>query len=175
MRYRRSIVRGGTFFFTVVLADRSTTLLTDHIDLLRQSFRTIRNRHPFEILAAVVLPDHLHTIWTLPATDNNYALRWSLIKSNFSRSLKISEPVNMSRILKRERGIWQRRFWEHQIRDDMDLNSYIDYIHFNPVKHDYVESPHAWPYSSIHRFIRDGILSKDWARDTRDLKSGEGE
>jgi putative transposase len=163
MRYRRSNVAGGTFFFTVNLADRSSRLLTEHIELLRHSVRTVQRSHPFEIMAMVVLPDHLHAIWRLARTDCDYPLRWSLVKAAFSRTLDRSEHIRASRTRKRERGIWQRRYWEHQIRDDEDLARHVDYIHINPVKHGYAKMPTDWPYSSIHRYIRQGLLSRDWA------------
>ena len=163
MRYRRSNVAGGTFFFTVNLADRSSRLLTDHIELLRRSVRKVQRSHPFEIMAMVVLPEHLHAIWCLTRTDCDYPLRWSLVKAGFSRALEKTERIGASREQKRERGIWQRRYWEHQIRDDEDLVRHVDYIHINPVKHGYAKTPMDWPYSSIHRYIRQGLLARDWA------------
>lgn len=163
MHYRRSDIAGGTFFFTVNLADRSSCLLTEHIDLLRTAVRLTRQAHPFDITAMVVLPDHLHAIWQLPPSDNHYPLRWSLIKSRFSRSLPKIERISQSRSRKRERGIWQRRYWEHRIRDETDLSRHVDYIHINPVKHGLVDKPTDWPYSSIHRFVRQGLLPDDWA------------
>ena len=153
MFYRRSLVPGGTFFFTVNLADRQSDLLATHIELLRATMRLIRQRHPFEIVAMVVLPDHLHAIWRLPEGDADYPKRWSLIKAGFSRGLPRTETIRASRLVKRERGIWQRRYWEHQIRDDGDLARHVEYVHFNPVKHGYVKQAAEWPYSSIHRFI----------------------
>jgi len=163
MRYRRANVAGGTFFFTVNLADRSSRLLIDHIDLLRDTVREVRRVHPFELVAMVVLPEHLHAVWTLPRDDCDYPLRWSLIKSGFSRRLTNAECIDETRLRKRERGIWQRRYWEHQIRDDADLARHVDYIHINPVKHGYVQAPVNWAYSSIHRYIRRGILPPNWA------------
>lgn len=162
MFYRRSLVPGGTFFFTVNLADRQGRLLTAHIDLLRATMRLIRQRHPFEIVAMVVLPDHLHAIWRLPEGDADYPTRWSLIKAGFSRGLPRTESIRTSRLGKRERGIWQRRYWEHQIRDDGDLACHVEYVHFNPVKHGYVKQAAEWPYSSIHRFIREGRVAETW-------------
>ncbi|MCX7184676.1 MAG: transposase [Nitrosospira sp.] len=132
--YTRALTPGGTFFFTVNLADRSGTLLTDH----------------------------LHAIWTLPSNDMDYPTRWALIKAGFSRSLPKTERISPSRTGKGERGIWQRRYWEHQIRDETDYARHVDYIHYNPVKHGHVESPFDWPHSSIHRFIKEGILPPDW-------------
>ena len=160
--YTRAFVPGGTFFFTVNLADRSKKLLNEHITQLRASVRKIRAAHPFRIDAMVVLPDHLHAIWTLPPNDMDYPTRWALIKAGFSRSLPNTERISASRAAKGERGIWQRRYWEHQIRDDADYARHIDYIHYNPVKHGHAQSPVDWPYSSIHRFIREGILPPDW-------------
>lgn len=162
MQYRRSVVAGATWFFTVNLADRQQDHLTRHIDTLRQVIRQTRSRHPFDIVAMVVLPDHLHAIWTLPEGDADYPLRWSLIKSTFSRSLPKTEFIRDSRVSKRERGIWQRRYWEHQIRDEADLQAHVDYIHFNPVKHGYVNTVIEWPYSSFHRYVRVGLLPVDW-------------
>ena len=163
MRYRRTWVPGGTYFFTVTLADRSQTLLTDHIESLRQSTRRVRTSHPFEILAMVVLPDHLHCIWQLPEGDQDYPTRWALIKPGFSRQLERGECISLSRHLKRERGIWQRRYWEHCIRDEHDVQRHVDYIHFNPVKHGHAQQPIDWPYSSIHRYVRQGLLPADWS------------
>lgn len=162
MRYRRAYLPGGTYFFTVNLLERNKSLLTDNIELLKQSMRQVKRTHPFRIDALVVLPDHLHTLWTLPAGDADFSMRWRLIKSAFSRGLPQTETIGPSRYTKAERGIWQRRFWEHLIRDDSDLAHHMAYIHFNPVKHAYVDRPIAWPYSSIHKFIRDGIMDADW-------------
>jgi putative transposase len=163
MRYRRSTDAGGTYFFTVNLADRASRLLTEHIQTLRTSVQKVRDRHPFHIVAMVVLPDHLHTIWTLPSGDCDYPLRWSLIKGGFCRALPKTETINASRSTKRERGIWQRRYWEHRIRDDADLSRHVDYIHFNPVKHGLVAAPMDWPYSSFHRYVKQGILPPNWS------------
>ena len=163
MDYRRSRQAGGTYFFTVNLAERSGKLLVDRVEDLRRSVRTVKERHPFDVLAWVVLPDHLHAIWALPADDGDCATRWMLIKSGFSRCIEKGERLRASRIRKRERGIWQRRFWEHLITDADDLHRHVDYVHINPVKHGYVECASNWPYSSIHRYIRLGRVSKDWA------------
>lgn len=162
MRYRRAQAPGGTFFFTVALADRNSDLLVSHIDALRTATGNVRARHPFEIVAMVVLPDHIHAVWQLPESDGDYAKRWSLIKAGFSRALPKQEPINPSRLSKRERGIWQRRYWEHQIRDERDLQTHVDYIHHNPVKHGYVSKAVDWPHSSLHRYIRLGWLTADW-------------
>ena len=138
------------------------------MDLLRDAFRAVLARHPVEIVAMVVLPDHLHTVWRLPSDDGDYPLRWSLIKSHFSRSLPKVERIGEVRRNKRERGIWQRRYWEHQIRDDRDLQTHVDYIHYNPVKHGYVVNAVDWPHSSIHRYIASDRLPPRWAQGVPD-------
>ncbi|WP_018971816.1 REP-associated tyrosine transposase [Rudaea cellulosilytica] len=163
MRYRRANVYGGTYFFTVNLADRSSRLLVDRIDDLRASVRLVKQRHPFEIVAWIVLPEHLHAIWTLPQDDADYSTRWALIKAGFSRRIERSEVISPSRRAKGERGLWQRRFWEHQIRDGIDLQRHVDYVHFNPVKHGHALRAADWRYSSIHRYVRLGDLPGDWA------------
>lgn len=176
MRYRRADVAGGTYFFTVNLADRRRDLLVEHVDVLRAAVRAVKERHPFHIDAFVVLPDHLHAIWSLPPGDADYATRWMLIKAGFSRRLAKGERRNTSRIRKGERGIWQRRYWEHLIRDDTDYQRHVDYVHYNPVKHSYVARAADWAYSSIHRYIAAGMVSPDWgmAQDGTD-EDGYGE
>ena len=167
-QYRRNFVPGGTYFFTVNLAERRQRLLTDHIDLLRAAFRYTLARHPFTLEAIVVLPEHLHAIWTLPADDADFALRWRLIKTHFSRPLLADERRSDSRVGKAERGIWQRRFWEHTLRDERGYEKHVDYIHFNPVKHGHVEQVADWPYSSFHRYLRLGLYPLDWGGGNRD-------
>lgn len=161
--YRRNFVAGGSFFFTVNLAQRNLSLLTDHIKLLRQAFRYTLARHPFVIDASVVLPEHLHTIWTLPQGDTDYATRWRLIKTFFSRGVITGEPISPSRSTKGERGIWQRRYWQHTIKSDLDFVRHADYIHFNPVKHGFVKTVDKWPHSSFHRFVKLGKYPSNWA------------
>ncbi len=173
--YRRNFVAGGCYFFTVNLTERRSRLLTDQIELLRTAFRDTRQRHPFTIDAIAVLPDHLHTIWTLPEGDDDFAVRWALVKASFSRTLRKGEPVSASRRRKRERGIWQRRYWEHTIRDEDDFTRHVDYIHLNPVKHGHVEHVAAWPYSSFHRMVRLGFYPESWAGDVETRESGFGE
>jgi putative transposase len=163
--YRRNFLAGGSFFFSVNLAERHSRLLTDHIDKLRTAFRKTRWHHPFTIDAMVVLPDHLHTVWTLPEGDADFATRSRLIKSAFSRSLATGERVSDSRAAKGERGIWQRRYWEHTIRDGNDFARHADYIHINPVKHRLVTRVSDWPYSSFHRMVKLGVYPGDWAGD----------
>jgi putative transposase len=161
--YRRARVPGGCYFFTVALASRQSNLLTNHIDSLRKGLRLVRQRHPFSIDAMVVLPDHLHCVWTLPEGDTDYSGRWRLIKSAFSRNIATGERRSQSRMIRGERGIWQRRFWEHVIRDDEDFANHVAYVHINPVKHGYVRSAVEWPYSTIHQHIRLGLCAADWA------------
>jgi len=162
MRYRRADVPGATYFFTVNLADRQCRLLVEQVDALRDVMRGVRQRHPFYIDAIVILPDHLHALWTLPAGDADFATRWSLIKAGFSRRLPPGERVNPSRVAKRERGIWQRRYWEHWVRDDEDYARHVDHIHWNPCKHGHAAHPADWPHSSFHRYVAGGILAPDW-------------
>lgn len=161
-RYRRLHLPGRTWFFTVNLLERRRRLLTDHADLLGSSFRAARAARPFDLVAVVLLPDHLHCIWTLPAGDADNAGRWSHIKSGFSRGLPAVEWRNPSRRLKRERGIWQRRFWARLIVDDDDLRRHVDYIHYNPVKHGHVARAVDWPHSSVHRWIARGDVPAGW-------------
>lgn len=144
--YRRLYIPGGTYFFTVNLADRSRRLLTDHIAALRQSWREVEQDHAFSTLAAVVLPDHLHVIWTLPPGDADFSTRLRLLKSGFTRRLRASG------VIARDEKIWQNRFWEHAIRDDRDLENHINYVHFNPVKHGHVAEIPDWPYSTWRRY-----------------------
>jgi len=151
MHYRRAKTPGGTYFFTVNLADRTRTLLVEHIEILRASVVKVKDAHPFTVLAWVVLPEHMHAIWKLPDNDCDFSMRWSLIKSGFSRQISSTELISMSRMTKGERGIWQRRFWEHEIRDEQDLLAHINYIHNNPVKHGYAQSAADWPYTSFNR------------------------
>lgn len=161
--YRRFWVPGGTYFFTVNLADRSGRLLVEHVDALFTSVAAARARHPFESVAWCVLPDHLHAVWVLPPGDADFATRWMLIKAGFSRRIAHGERVSLSRGKHGERGIWQRRYWEHAIRDQRDLRNHIDYIHYNPVKHGHVARVRDWKHSSFYRFVRDGVVPIDWA------------
>jgi len=164
MEYRRFYQPGARYFFTVVTANRKP-LLIENIDRLRAAFKTCKERHPFEIEAMVVLPDHLHTIWRLPEDDADFSKRWMVIKRYFSSGLP-RQAASLSKINKREKGVWQRRFWEHCIRNEDDWRRHMDYIHFNPVKHGYVESPADWQYSSFQKAVEQGwyepcVLIKD--------------
>ena len=163
--HRRNSVKGGCYFFTVNLTNRASRLLTEYIALLRQSIAHVMQNHLFQIDAMVVLPDHIHTILTLPENDADFALRWWLIKTQISRHIEKTEKISKSRINKGERGIWQRRYGERTIKDERDFSNHVDYIHINPVKHGYVFHPTEWPHSSIHKFIAAGKLPIDWACD----------
>ncbi|MDQ7016773.1 MAG: transposase [Gammaproteobacteria bacterium] len=151
MRYRRSNITGATYFFTVNLAQRGTTLLVDYVDDLREVIKKTKQNHTFYIDAMVIMPDHLHALWTLPVDDADFSTRWSLIKTGFSRRIQKVEPISASRHSKSERGIWQRRFWEHLIKDKRDYQNHVTYIHNNPVKHGFVTHASEWPWSSLHR------------------------
>lgn len=160
---RRAFIPGGSYFFTVNLAQRhDNDLLVREVRTLRAAIRSVRMAHPFEIIAAVILPEHLHMIWSLPEADAGFPKRWNQIKGRFSRGLPAGEQRGESRVTKRERGIWQRRYWEHAIRDEEDLRRHVEYIHYNPVKHGHAVSPAAWPHSSFHRYVRQGIYPVDW-------------
>jgi REP-associated tyrosine transposase len=132
---RRALVERAGWFFTVNLLDRRRRLLTDNIDALRQATRLRQTRHPFAIDAMVVLPDHIHAVWTLPPGDADFSLRWRLIKIDFAKAVPKTERRSPVRIARGERAIWQRRFWEHLIRDDEDFRRHVEYCYINPVKH----------------------------------------
>lgn len=163
--YRRARVPGGTYFFTVNLLERRRTLLVDRVDLLRAAFQQTRRDQPFELIAMVVLPDHLHCVWRLPAGDTDNGARWRQIKCIVSRGLPATERRSRRRQAKGERGIWQRRYWEHLIREDRDLKHHVDYIHINPVKHGHVARVRDWPHSTFHRYVDEGRLAVDWGDD----------
>jgi putative transposase len=161
--YRRAFVPGGSWFFTVNLLNRRSSLLTDEIDALRDATRRTRERYPFHIDAFVVLPDHLHAVWTLPPDDSDFSVRWRWIKIRFARSLPKQEWLSPVRRARGERGIWQRRFWEHLIRNEADYARHVEYCYINPLKHALVTRVHDWPHSSFHRDVRAGIFPEDWA------------
>ncbi len=152
--YRRLFVPGGTYAFTVCLEDRRSRQLTDKIGILHRSIEKVRSKYPFQTIAWCILPDHMHMIWQLPEDDHDFVVRWRLIKTHFTKMLDDTPDGRRSG----ERGIWQRRFWEHLIRDDADLGAHMDYIHWNPVKHGLVADPSHWPHSSWHRY------KHDWGR-----------
>ena len=162
--YRRAWDAGGTYFFTVNLMRRGgNDLLVRHIDSLRSAVALVRQRHPFVIHAWVVLPEHMHCVIELPAGDAGFASRWRLIKSAFSKDLPVGEWRSPVRVRRGERGIWQRRYWEHLIRDEADFNAHVDYVHINPVKHGLVGRVVDWPYSTFHRLVAQGVYPSGWA------------
>ena len=174
VHYRRSLVPGGSFFFTVTLADRRSSALTDHISSLCHAFRITRAERPFDIDAIVILPEHLHVVMTLPETDSDFSGRWRRIKSVFTRGV-LKRGASLLRDSRGEYILWQRRFWEHAIRDERDLDRHVDYIHYNPIKHGLVTRVPDWPYSSFHRYVRRGWLPDDWAGTVEDSAMGFGE
>lgn len=161
VQYRRSRIANAPYFLTVTLRDRRASTLVEHVDDLRRAFAETRTARPFTTEAIVVLPDHFHWICTLPEGDADYSTRVMLIKRNFTRRLA-ERGLAMQRDSRGEYTLWQRRFWEHTIRDENDMQRHVDYIHFNPVKHGVAQSVSDWPHSSFHRYVRDGILSADW-------------
>ena len=172
--YRRAWHPGGTWFFTVnALQRRGNDLLVRHIDLLRDIIRDVRRRHQFAIHGWVVLPEHMHCVLELPPSDTDFATRWRLIKGGFSKGLHATERRSAVRRARRERGIRQRRYWEHLIRDEQDYRAHLDYLHFNPVKHGHVRRVADWPYSTFHTWVERGAYPLDWAGS--DYADGLGE
>ncbi|HZX35673.1 MAG TPA: transposase [Thermodesulfobacteriota bacterium] len=164
--YRRAR-EGRTYFFTLVTHNRRPFLCSEeNRTILRQIIEEVRLLKPFEIDAWVLLPDHLHCIWTLPEGDGDYSKRWGLIKARFTKKAEVGWALptskSPSRLKHREWFIWQRRFWEHRIRDEKDFEAHCNYIHYNPVKHRYVGASRDWAYSTFHRFVKQGAYSKDW-------------
>lgn len=171
--YRRAYIAGGTWFFTVNLLQRQNNdLLVRNIDLLRQTVKQVQAKYPFHIDAWVVLPEHMHCVWTLPANDADFSTRWRLIKSGFSRAIPKTEYRSKVRIKNGERGVWQRHYWEHYIRDDSDFQRHVDYVHVNPLKHGYVRRVIDWPYSTFHRYVAEGTYPPYWCGDICDVVEG---
>lgn len=165
MQYRRARTEGGTYFFTVVTDRRRRFLcVEENIQLLRSIFVEIKQEHPFVIDAIIILPNHLHCLWTLPAGDVDYSMRWSLIKSSFSRQCRPQYKgiLTRSRHKKKEQAVWQRRFWEHEIQNDTDFMTHVEYIHYNPVHHGLATAAADWPYSSFQRFVDQGVYAPEW-------------
>lgn len=178
MQYRRAFIPGGTFFFTLVTEKRRPLLASDEaVDVLRQAFRTVKTARPFALDAMVVLPDHLHCLWSLPLGDTDFAIRWRLIKTWFTKHCNpaLRQERNRSRVARREKAIWQHRYWEHAIRDETDVARHLDYIHYNPVKHGYVTSAGEWPYSSFRRYVEKGIYTADWGQGAMEFEEVGGE
>lgn len=174
VQYRRFRVAGGCYFFTVNLRNRRSDFLVRYVHELRQSFLYAKSKNDFRIDAMVVLPNHLHAIWTLPEGDDNYPLRWRSIKSHFTRALK-QKNISLTRDHRGEYILWQRRYWEHVIRDEKDFEHHVNYIHYNPVKHGYVKHPIEWPHSSIHRFTKTGLLPLTWGNNVNEINQTYGE
>lgn len=165
--YRRSFVPGGTYFFTVVTHSRAPLFRHPVARrLLGEKFRACQERWPFSVDAIVLLPEHLHTIWSLPEKDTGYPLRWAWIKKEFTKSWLasggIEQTLSQSRVQRGDRGVWQPRYWEHTIQDEIDLERHFDYIHYNPVKHGHVDCPTDWPFSSFHRWVKHGVYEPEW-------------
>jgi putative transposase len=180
--YRRSWVAGGTYFFMVVTYHRQPILTSDNSrNLLRQAWLDVKRRFPFTIDAVCLLPDHIHCIWILPEDDANYSVRWKEIKRLFTKAyleqVGPGEARNPSRLSRGEAAVWQRRFWEHTIRDAEDLNRHRDYIHYNPVKHGLVPSVADWIWSSFHRYVKIGYYPSGWGeeigREVNGMECGE--
>ena len=171
--YRCNRVEGGSYFFTVNLQDRRSDLLVAEIATLRGAVRAAKARHPFHTDAWVVLPDHMHCVWTVPKGDHDFPVRWQMIKALFSRAIPRSVPQPddrpRSQVRKREAGIWQRRYWEHTIRDDQDYAAHMDYVHFNPVRHGLAPRPADWTFSSFAKCVALGMYPIDWGTDGADL------
>jgi len=161
--YRRYFVPGGTVFLTVITGDR-TPLFSDpaNVELLRVALRAVHAEWPFEITAAVVLPDHMHFLWRLPAGDDAYSKRVGKMKAEFTKCLGVERDRSESQLKHRDSGVWQRRFWEHTVRDEDDFQNHLDYIHYNPVKHGCVTCPHAWPHSTFANWMKSGDYHAEW-------------
>jgi putative transposase len=162
MQYRRAFTSGGTFFFTLVTHERRPVFASiEAVDVLRSAFRAVRASRPFHIDAMVVMPDHLHCLWTLPPGDADFSTRWRLIKTWFTKHHGAdAQPP----------AIWQPRYWEHQVRDEADFANHADYIHYNPVKHGLAASPMAWPYSSFRRYVEAGVYPANWGENAIEFK-----
>lgn len=163
--YIRNYQTGATYFFTINLRDRASSLLTIYIDELRLAYQKVQQKMPFTTDAIIILPDHIHAMWTLPQNDYDYSTRIRLFKSHFSKQLpvQIKQTNNKSRQKRGETGVWQRRYWEHTIRDELDYQRHMDYIHYNAVKHGYVDSPMLWQYSTFRREVNKGRYDLYWA------------
>ncbi|OAI17936.1 transposase [Methylomonas koyamae] len=170
MDYRRIWQPGGTYFFTINLLQRKNNdMLVQHIQFLRDSIKAVKANHPFKTHGWVVLPEHMHCLIELPANDTDYATRIRLIKMGFSKAIPKTERRSAIRIKRGERGIWQRRYWEHLIRDEADFQAHLDYIHYNPVKHGWVKQVKDWPYSTFYRWVERGVYPLNWAGNDEDL------
>ncbi|MDP0298818.1 transposase [Glaesserella parasuis] len=166
--YRRNFTQGGIYFFTIVLQDRTSDLLVRYIDEFRCAYKETVEKYSFETIAITILPDHLHLILQLPENDDDYSIRLKFLKTRFTQKIpKEHRNPNFSREKRNEAGIWQRRFWEHYIRDEEDLEKYIAYTYYNPVKHNYVKNVSDWAYSSFHKDVQNGKFPMDWGSDVK--------
>lgn len=170
--YRRANIKGGTYFFTVVTHQRRKILLDDNVRrALREGIQKTQSFFPFQIIAWVLLPDHLHCIWTLPEGDADFTKRWGMIKRHVSQHcthiINVEQHPSVSKLKRKESNFWQRRYWEHQIRDEIDFKRHVDYIHWNPLKHGLVDQISDWPYSTFHRYVDEGVYPENWCGDTR--------
>jgi putative transposase len=168
--YRRANISGGTYFFTVNTLNRQAFLLDDDVRAaLREGITLVRQSHPFTVNAWVLLPDHLHCIWTLPLNDCDFSTRWRVIKRTVTQrcGTRLNRPELMTawRTQRRQSTLWQHRYWEHLIRDESDYRRHVDYVHWNPVKHGYTMCAGDWPYSTFHRHVAAGIYPPDWGID----------
>ncbi len=172
MRYRRAVLAGGSFFFTLVTEKRRPLFATaETVDVLRQALASVQASRPFDLEAGVVMPDHLHCIWTLPTDDADFATRWRLVKTWFTKHCdpELRLTPDHARRARGEQAIWQHRYWEHALRDEGDFARHVEYIHFNPVKHGYVAAAIDWPYSSFRRYVEAGIYPSDWGQGEMDF------
>lgn len=168
--YRRLRTKGASYFFTVVTHQRQPILcLPKSLEAMRGVFRDVADRRPFQTDAWVILPDHMHVVWTLPEGDSDYSSRWAIVKKELTKHLRSVVDTNpastSSRVRHRDGAVWQRRFWEHQIRDERDCRAHLDYIHFNPVKHGLARTPKDWQCSSFHKCVAQGTYEEDWGSD----------
>jgi putative transposase len=170
MDYRRAWCQGGTYFFTVNLLERGgNDLLVKHIESLKRNIRIVKQTHPFKIHGWVVLPDHMHCVIELPGNDTDFPLRWRLIKAGFSKAIPKTERRSSVRRRRGERGIWQRRYWEHLIKDEIDYQAHMDYVHINPVKHGLVKRVIDWPHSTFHYHVEAGVYPSNWCGGEEEL------
>ncbi|OGT58807.1 MAG: hypothetical protein A3F14_04260 [Gammaproteobacteria bacterium RIFCSPHIGHO2_12_FULL_43_28] len=161
VHYRRLRICGGCYFFTIALKNRKLKILTQYARLLHESWHIVKNRHPFETISYVILPDHLHFIWQMPEHDYDFSTRIRLLKAQFTRKL-IAVTNDFTKNKRGEYNIWPNRYWEHMIRNEKDYENHVNYIHYNPVKHGLVKSVRNWPYSSFHRYVKAEILPAQW-------------
>ena len=183
--YRRAHAKGGTFFFTVVSYQRRPILCKDDIrGALRGAVRVVQSERPFYIDAWVLLPDHLHCVWTLPSDDSDFSTRWAMIKRYVTKStvgcvsrtvIDGAQSAPYTRAKRNEGLVWQRRFWEHTVRNQQDLKRCVDYVHWNPVKHGHVSNVTDWPFSTFHQYVRRGVYAQDWGGSITIEERGFGE